>query len=151
VIIGDGPERDRLETEACDRGLPIHYFGHIDKKEIPDVLSLADLCYVGFKFNPLYKYGMSANKLWDYMMASKPIVMSIDSCNDPVAEANCGITINSGDSGELAAAFSKILSLPESSRNLLGENGKRYVVANNSYDVLAKKMLDIFRCALDKK
>lgn len=149
VIIGDGPERHRLEAGARDRSLPIHFFGHIEKGEIPNILSLADVCYVGFMFNPLYRYGTSANKLWDYMMASKPIVMSIDSCNDPVAEANCGITVNSGTSKDLATALDKILLLSDSDRETLGRNGREYVIKNNSYDVLAKKMLVIFENGLD--
>ncbi len=143
-VIGDGPERQRLELLARTKALPIYFLGHIPKQEIPDTLAKADVCFVGFQFNPLYKYGMSANKLWDYMMAGKPIVMSIASCNDPVEEAGCGITVSSGISVDLAEAFDQILDLSDAQRNKMGNKGKQYVAENNSYDVLGRKCITIF-------
>ena len=150
IIVGDGPERDRLEILAQEKDLPVHFLGHIPKAEVPDTLALADLCFVGFQFNPLYKYGMSANKLWDYMMSAKPIVMSIASCNDPVAEADCGITVSTGKHKDLAQAFDKILSLSPPEREILGKNGCKYVVENNSYDVLGRRCIVIFEKYIKK-
>jgi glycosyltransferase involved in cell wall biosynthesis len=150
IIVGDGPERDRLEILAQEKDLPFHFLGHIPKAEVPDTLSQADICFVGFQFNPLYKYGMSANKLWDYMMSAKPIVMSIASCNDPVAEADCGITVSTGKQKDLAKAFDKILNLSLPERNILGKNGFKYVVKNNSYDVLGRGCIAIFEKNIKK-
>jgi glycosyltransferase involved in cell wall biosynthesis len=144
LIVGDGPERRRLEILVEKNGLPIYFLGHIPKREIPDTLAQADVCFVGFQTNPLYKYGMSANKLWDYMMAGKPIVMSIASCNDPVEDAGCGITVSSGDSRDLAKAFDDILALSDEERQVMGNKGKKYVIENNSYDVLGRRCLTIF-------
>jgi len=144
LIIGDGPERRRLDMLVKRKNLPISFLGFIPKLEIPDTLAQADICYVGFQFNPLYKFGMSANKLWDYMMAGKPIVMSIASCNDPVAEAGCGVTVSSGNSVDLAKALDGILDLSDAEREVMGSNGKQYVIENNSYDVLGKKCITIF-------
>ena len=106
---------------------------------------MMDICFVGFKHSPLYSFGMSANKLWDYMMASKPIIMSIDSCNDPVAEANCGITISSGKTKDIAKGINDLLSLTDNERQILGDNGKKYVIKSNAYDVLAKKCIALFK------
>jgi glycosyltransferase involved in cell wall biosynthesis len=144
IIVGDGPERRRLELLAKRKDLPIYFLGHIPKLEIPDTLAQADVCYVGFQFNALYQYGMSANKIWDYMMAAKPIVMSIASCNDPVEEAGCGVTVSSGSSVDLAKALDRILDLSDAEREVMGANGKRYVIDNNSYDVLGKRCITIF-------
>jgi glycosyltransferase involved in cell wall biosynthesis len=149
-IIGDGPERIRLEILVKRKGLPIYFLGHISKREIPSTLAHADICFVGFKFNSLYKYGMSANKLWDYMMAAKPIVMSIASCNDPVKDAGCGITVSSGKSKDLAKALDEILELSDAERQVLGNKGRKYVVENNSYDVLGRRCMTIFEDNLAK-
>lgn len=143
-IIGEGSELNHLKIKAKEKNLPVYFLGKIPKNEIPDTLSFADVCYVGFKPNPLYKYGMSANKLWDYMMAAKPIVMSISSCNDPVTEAGCGITVSSGKTCDLAKAIDYMLSHSVKERKSMGQLGKRYVLKNNSYSVLGKKCLDIF-------
>lgn len=151
VIVGDGPERSRLEFKSAQLKLPVVFLGQIPKREIPKALSYADICYVGFADNPLYKFGMSANKLWDYMMAEKPIILAISSCNDPVGEAGCGVTVTTGCSSDVAFAFEQIFNLKSSERRLWGKRGKKYVLENNLYSVLSAKCLELFEAGLKSK
>jgi glycosyltransferase involved in cell wall biosynthesis len=141
VLIGDGPNRRQIEDLAGNKSLNVFCMGRVKKECIPALLELSDICYVSFKHSPLYKYGMSANKLWDYMMASKPIVMSINSSNDPVKEADCGITVSSGNEVDIARAFLTLLEKSNEELKCLGENGKRYVTKNNDYKTLSEKFL----------
>jgi len=141
ILIGDGPERTKIESIANRECLDVFCMGRVQKNTIPAILNLADICYVSFKHSPLYRFGMSANKLWDYMMASKPIVMSINSSNDPVADANCGITVSSGCVIDIAAAFGDLLEKSNEELNILGCNGWNYVKKNNDYKMLSKKFL----------
>jgi glycosyltransferase involved in cell wall biosynthesis len=146
VLIGDGPNRRQIEDLARNKSLNVFCMGRVQKGCIPALLELSDICYVSFKHSPLYKYGMSANKLWDYMMASKPIVMSINSSNDPVKEANCGITVSSGCTMDIAMAFQMLLSKSDYELDYLGKNGKNYVEKNNNYKMLSNKfLLKIFK------
>jgi glycosyltransferase involved in cell wall biosynthesis len=141
VLIGDGPNRKKIEDLSVSRSLDIFCMGKVQKNSIPALLRLSDICFVSFKHSPLYKFGMSANKLWDYMMAAKPVVMSINSSNDPVLEANCGITVSSGNAIDIARAFRSLLKKSNEELKYLGENGKRYVEKNNDYKTLSEKFL----------
>ncbi len=80
--------------------------------------------------------------MFDYMMAGKPIVQAIDSGNNLVEEANCGLYASAENADEVAQAILKLKSLSPEERNILGRNGKEYVLKNHTYSVLAKKMLD---------
>ena len=141
VLIGDGPNRKKIEDLSVSRSLDIFCMGKVQKNSIPALLRLSDICFVSFKHSPLYKFGMSANKLWDYMMAAKPVVMSINSSNDPVLEADCGITVSSGNAIDIARAFRSLLKKSNEELKYLGENGKRYVEKNNDYKTLSEKFL----------
>lgn len=143
VIVGDGPDRQQIEQLAKEKAINLFCVGRVQKNSISSLLELADICYVGFKHSPLYRFGMSANKLWDYMMASKPILMSINSSNDPVAEARCGVTVSSGRAEDIADALRGLLEKTDSELEQLGQNGQRYVQENNTYQVLANRFLSI--------
>ena len=142
IVVGDGPEKNMIHNYGKNKYPNIVYLGQLNKACMPSLLDLADICYVGFKNSPIYKFGMSANKLWDYMMSSRPIVMSINSGNDPVKDANCGITVKSGKAEDVAIAFDALLKKPKKELDYLGENGKKYVIKNNNYITLSKKFLD---------
>ena len=141
VLIGDGPNRKKIESLSISKSLDIFCMGKVQKNSIPALLELSDICFVSFKHSPLYRFGMSANKLWDYMMAAKPIVMSINSSNDPILEAGCGVTVSSGNAIDIARAFQVLLKKSNEELKYLGENGKRYVEKNNDYKTLSEKFL----------
>ncbi len=143
VIVGDGPDRHFIEELSTDRAINLFCVGSVDKNCMSSLLKLTDICYVGFKHSPLYKFGMSANKLWDYMMAAKPILMSINSSNDPVDEAKCGITVSSGTAKDIADALRQLLQKTDLELERLGKNGQNFVKENNSYQVLADRFINI--------
>ena len=49
--------------------------------------------YIGCRKKELYKFGISPNKIFDYMLSEKPIIHSVDAGNDPVADAKAGISV----------------------------------------------------------
>lgn len=144
VMVGKGPERDDLIRKANEIGLKnIHFLPVINKKAIPDFLGKMDALYIGWRKSPLYQFGVSPNKLLDYMMAGKPIIHGIEAGNDLVAEAQCGISFPPESPEAIANAARKIANTPASDREQMGLNGKRFVVNNHDYKTLAKKFIDI--------
>ena len=116
----------------------------IKRKDIPALLSQFDALYIGLQRESLFRFGISPNKLMDYMMAAKPVILAIEAGNDMVADAGCGISIPPEDSGEIAAAVLKLSQMSADERQKLGANGRAYILENHEYDGLSKRFMDVF-------
>ncbi|WP_339165052.1 glycosyltransferase family 4 protein [Siminovitchia sp. FSL W7-1587] len=142
VFVGKGPEKEHLMKQAEQKGVNNLYFlPVINKKAIPDFLSRMDALYIGWRKSPLYQYGVSPNKLLDYLMSAKPIIHGIEAGNDIVKEASCGISIPPENPEEIAAAVKELMKKTEKERMQMGLNGKKFVMATHDYKVLAEKFL----------
>ncbi len=76
------------------------------------------------------------------MMAGKPILYAIASGNDPVSDANCGISILPENPVELTQAVCKLLTLSSSELQAMGARGINYCLQNHDYRNLALKFLN---------
>lgn len=142
VIVGNGSEGGRLRSLAAD--LPnVTFVGPVGKPEVPATLRAFDLCYIGYQRSPLYRFGISSNKVFDYMAASRPIVLAADAANDWVQAAGCGITVPPDDPAALASAIRIMQGMPAAELSRLGANGRAYVEREHSYAVLARRYLPI--------
>lgn len=143
VLMGNGPEKEALEKKVSDDKISnVLFLPAVNKKEIPYVLSLADVLYIGLQKQPLFRFGISPNKMMDYMMASKPIISSIEAGNDLVSDAECGISVPAENPKEIAKALMQMKELSEVERVKLGGNGKFYVKKYHEYKVLAANFLE---------
>jgi glycosyltransferase involved in cell wall biosynthesis len=142
VVVGQGAERDELVARAADLS-NVTFAGAIPKDEVPGALALFDTCYVGYRRSPLYRFGVSPNKLYDYMAAGRPILFAADAANQPVSEADCGRTVPPEDAQALAAAIRSLAAAPAEERARLGANARAYVEQHHDYARLAQRLADI--------
>ena len=144
VLVGTGPERDRLMRRVAKEVLSnVTMLPSVPKGSIPELLAMIDIAFIGWHSNPLYRFGISPNKLMDYMMAGKPILHSVSAGNDPVAEVGCGITVPPNDPVAIASAAINLLKLNKEELRWMGKQGEIFVVSERSYSVLAKNFLKI--------
>ncbi|MEZ5082130.1 MAG: glycosyltransferase family 4 protein [Bacteroidales bacterium] len=145
VLVGSGAEKNKLVEKARDLGLKnIYFLPPVPKNSIPQLLSFMDILYIGWKKQPLYRFGISPNKLMDYMMSAKPVIHSVAAGNDIVKESGCGISVEPENPEEIARAINLILKLSETERLVMGKKGKEFVIKNHNYKTLANNMLNIF-------
>lgn len=143
VFVGQGPEKERLQQSAYDRQLSnVMFLPAVAKKIVPNILENADALYIGWQHQNLYRFGISPNKLFDYMMAGKPVIHSVRAGNDIVAEAGCGISVPPEDPQAIAEAILTMQSMSAEERAAMGARGRAYVIKNHDYQVLAKKFID---------
>ena len=57
----------------------------VKRGDVPGLLQQMDALYVGLQRQPLFRFGVSPNKLMDYMMAAKPVIFAIDAPRGMVA------------------------------------------------------------------
>lgn len=149
VLVGDGHEKVRLQRRVVKEGLVnVKMFAPVSRPQVRSLLESFDIAYLGLKKEPLFRYGVSPNKLMDYMMAAKPIVYAVESGNDPVGDAGCGLTVGADSPEEVAAGIRRLARASAADRLAMGMKGRSYVQEHHSYPVLAKKFLSVMEALL---
>ena len=144
AFVGDGNYKSALiglAKELCLDSDSYSFLPPIAKRAIPSLAMEADACYVGALRNKMFKYGIGMNKLFDSMMSGKPLLYAVDAPNNMVEDYDCGISVEAENVEALKDGILKLISLPESDRFIMGNNGKQAVMDNFHYEVLAKKFL----------
>lgn len=140
VLVGDGQEKEKLKR-SCSNFSNILFFDSIPKKKIQSMLKLFDVCYIGLKKEKLFEYGVSPNKIFDYMYSGKPILHAINTRKDLVTIANCGISVEAENPNAIANGIIELYEMNHEKRCSLGQNGKDYVLLNHNYYNLADQLL----------
>lgn len=142
VLVGTGPERERLLKRVMQEGLSnVHMLPAVPKQSIPSLLTMFDIAYIGLQPQPLFRFGISPNKLMDYMCAGKVVVMAVNAGNDPVQESGCGLTVCPGDADAIAKAILDLVAVPIAQRIAMGEAGRRFILDNQTYPMLAQRFV----------
>lgn len=146
VLVGNGNVKNELIQYAKTNNVTnVEFLDPVLKDNMDNVLRLLDICYIGLKKQNLFNYGVSPNKLFDYMMAARPVIYAVEASNDPVKDSNCGITVPAENPDAVVKAVMDIRNLSEDEKNNLGQNGKDYVLENHTYRGLAEKFLDALK------
>lgn len=132
IIVGEGAEKGRL-IDYCRENNVVNVTFHpsVRKELIPKILGLSDIALIASRKIELYKYGISFNKLFDYLCARKPVVFACRTSNDIIRAANAGISIEPEDPNLMAEAIIELYEMGEEKRKTLGDNGRQYVKDNH--------------------
>lgn len=145
-LIGDGIEKEKLQSESKRRNLKnIYFFPPVSKREIPSLLKYADLLVQSFAPINVFQYGISPNKIFDYLAAGKPIIMSVKTINNIVKEADAGIVIEPGNAKAFIEGIIKIKNLSSQERRRLGDNGRKHVEKYYNIKLLADKLYEVIK------
>lgn len=143
-LIGDGPQKHSLEDLARKLGLTrVSFEAPLAKSAIPSLASEADAFVFNLVDAPVFKFGISSNKLFDFLAAARPIVFCCGSANNPVHDAGAGITVPPGKPENLARAMAQLANLPAAERCAMGRAGREFVVEHHEYRVLAKRFAQV--------
>jgi glycosyltransferase involved in cell wall biosynthesis len=145
IIVGRGEMQDTLKVEIDSAGLSdrIALFSQIPKQAVLALLASASIGYIALQPEPLFRFGISPNKLFDYMLAALPVLFAIQAGNDPVSEAQCGVSVDPGNPTAIAQGLLELSRLPEEERQAMGLRGRDYVLSHHSYDTLAQAYLNL--------
>ena len=143
VLVGSGAEKENLMRTARALELwNVTFLPPVPRRAVPALLRAMDACYIGWQDKPIYRFGVSPNKIFDYMMAGKPVIHSVNASNDVVAESGCGVTVRPEDAEAIAKAVLRLASMLNSERDALGGRGRDFVVKHHDYRVLARRFLE---------
>ena len=145
AILGGGPLKEKLMEYVKDNNLTkVHFFNKVTKEMVGTFLKHSNLLvnpWMGG--NAIYRFGVSPNKWIDYMHSSKPVLVSLDGYYCIINEAKCGTFIKADNPSLMAEEILKFSKMNRMELEKMGENGKKFLVENLSYNVLTDKYLAI--------
>jgi glycosyltransferase involved in cell wall biosynthesis len=141
VLIGGGTDEFRLRRYAAELSVNnVEFQGLVPKKEISTVMSAADAFVVSLKDVPHLRYGISLNKMCDYLASGRPTVLAGNPGYDPIKEANAGFSVPAEKPLELASAIEALMALTPDERVSLGLNGIEYLRRVHGVDLLTDRL-----------
>ena len=140
VIIGSGREKLNLINQAKDL-TNVTFIDPILKAQVQSALEEFNVCYIGWQKNKMYRLGVAANKLPEYLYSGKPILHSYSGAGDFVRQANAGLTVEAEDPQAIADAILKLYHLGPETLIQYGENGRKFVLDNLTYYQIADKLI----------
>lgn len=143
VLVGDGYLKDGLLKQTQNQS-NISFIPKVNKNQVQQVLSYFDVCFIGRNNTPLFDFGVSSNKYFDYMLAKKPVLVSSNLINDPVQLSGCGITVKAESAKAITEAIHKFTHLSTVKLNKLGGLGYDYVKKNHNFEYLSNQYLKLF-------
>ena len=120
-FIGDGPEKKALIKLADDLNLKTVVFNDpVPKVEIPARMAKADAILLSLRDVPLFRYGVSPNKLYDAYAIGRPVITTVAGSVNEEVEVNClGVTAEPGNPQTLADAIDRLAETPRAEREAM--------------------------------
>lgn len=143
ILVGKGERKAELEAIAVaeESGL-VDFFGQQPKEVIMEALKLASAGYISLKSEPIFRFGVSPNKLWDYMLVALPVIFACHAGNDPVGDNRCGISADPESAESIADAILQLTRLSVGERVEMGIRGRDAVLQHYTYERLANNLID---------
>lgn len=143
VLVGDGTEKPRLEEQARQERLAnVTFLDPVPKSTIPALFARCHAGVLVLRDLPLFRYGVSPNKLFDYMGAGLPVVTNVaGDCGDIVQRAGCGVAVAPGDPVALADGLALIARDPKA--QALGAAGRRHVLEHFNREHLVGRLITL--------
>jgi glycosyltransferase involved in cell wall biosynthesis len=138
-LIGEGPRKEDAARLAAEIGATnVSFEDPIPKGRIPETAAAADAFVIyNHDLPELYKYGISMNKIFDYMAAGRPTIIASAAVNNPIAESNGGLTVRPGDPRALADAILDLATMTPAQRQAIGMAARLHVEERYSFEHLA--------------
>lgn len=144
LIIGEGNEKERIIEKVNSLNLSnVTIYGGVNHDTVYSILSQSKVCVAPARFSgELAKYGLSMNKLNDYLFSGKPTILTYEGEN-VVLDSESGYCIGLEDLDGFIECLKKLYEMSEDDREYMGEQGRKEIKKNYNFDLLTEKYIDI--------
>ncbi len=142
AIIGGGHDEELLKKKKEELGLTkVEFFPFVPQTMIAKILTKAKCCVAAIQNKPLYRYGLSLNKLNDYLISGNPVVFA---CNYENVVKDAGQFAITSDSPEVfAETILKIKNLSEYEMSAIAQRSRTLIENTYDYKVVADRYLEM--------
>jgi len=145
LVWGDGDELPMLQARLQEENITnVIFKGRVEKKYIPYIVSQADLNIAHNTPSELFRFGISFNKLFDYMAAGKPILSDFPCPYNPAVRLKAGEQVLQPDAQAIAAAVTRFAEMSAQERAVYCRNA-RAGAEEYSFRNLTNKLWNILK------
>lgn len=141
ALMGDGAEKQGLMAHARSVGATnVTFLDPVPRGAVHAVLQEVDFGVVSLANLPVFRFGISPNKLFDYAAARRPVLLVVP---EPGVEAGMdrfGVRAEPEDVAAIAAEMRRMAAMPESTRMRMGRAARRYALDRHDQRALALRL-----------
>jgi len=140
LLVGDGPERPRLERLCLEKGLNNVTFGRSPYDEMDRLYSIAYASVATLRKMDVAK-GMRLSKIFPSLSCAVPVIYAGEGeAAELLSDQACGVVVSPENAKELAQAFVDMADTPEMRRRM-GEAGRSLVERDYSWSRIVDRWL----------
>lgn len=145
LLVGEGAEKERLQSQAAARSLRnVVFLGEQAKEQVPALIRASDVCLVPLKKQNIFRT-VIPTKMLECMSCARPVILGVEGQAKEIVEgAQAGLCIEPENAEALAAAIRQ-LEADAGLRKRLGANGRRRILEQYSREQMAAKYLSVLR------
>jgi glycosyltransferase involved in cell wall biosynthesis len=139
LLVGDGPDKHRLELLSARLGLTerVHFLGN--RADVPELLSQADAFVLSTNWEGL------PISILEAMRAGLPVVATeVGGVNEQIAHGVNGFMTKSGDAADLRTKLQTLIESPQLMANL-GAAGRLRFESDFTIDISVAKTIEIYK------
>lgn len=144
LVVGDGPERPRLEQLVCDLNLTkyVRFVGHLPPKQVMEYMAHCELFTL-----PSWQETFGLVYI-EAMAHAKPVIgVQGQGVDGIVIHGETGLLVKPRDVDSLVEALDFLLSHPEEAK-AMGERARKVVLDNYTWEKNAEKTIEVYRDVL---
>lgn len=149
-MVGDGPAVGSLRERAGSLGISdrIEFVGRVPQTEARAIGRASDCLILNMQHLPLYRWGVSLNKIFEYAALGRPIVCGAGG-PVPVLDAATAVIATPDDADALAAGIAQVVAMSAQERLELAERAASRLAADFTYDTLARRLAGALDATID--
>ncbi len=148
LFLGSGKEEQGMKKYVADNHLDnVLVYGRIGKEAIPALLCSCDVClaHCSTEGKPeSFKYGVSKNKVNEYLYSGNCVIYGRDDVADPVAKYGAGYVVQPFHPEQFTQRILEVFEMNDTQRKAFGINGRKYVEEFHKVESLVDKLIEIY-------
>lgn len=142
VVLGDGPQRSYLmDLAARARADNVTFGGQVPKSVARAAMSRATANVFHLLDAPVFRYGLSPNKLVEYLGAGVPLIYAGPAVENPASSSGAAVEATAGDPVAISLAMEQVSTMSPRRRAEVARRARDYVTAHHDIDRLADRLL----------
>lgn len=140
ILLGSGPEKEKLQTMKQEQQLAnVYFFDAVSKTQMPQIVMASDVSVIPLRKLDLF-LGAIPSKIFENLAMEKPVILAVDGEARElfVNQGHCALYSEPENTDELVKNVLLLANDPDL-RKQLGKKGRAYVEQNFNRDTIAQK------------